>query len=63
MKLLKNCQKYVALKKSNTTYWHPILGWFEQPESQHLSQETMKIVKDQLSSFWTGNILTSLMCE
>ncbi|XP_058789046.1 ubiquitin-protein ligase E3B isoform X2 [Phymastichus coffea] len=61
-KLLKFCQQYVVAKKSNTTYWHPILGWFKQPEDQSL-QVTMDILKIQLSYLWTGKILTFLICD
>ena len=26
-KLLESCRKYVQLKKSNLTHWHPVLGY------------------------------------
>ncbi|KAJ8679148.1 hypothetical protein QAD02_014935 [Eretmocerus hayati] len=60
--LLNSIQQYVVAKKSNTTYWHPILSWLEQPEDYTL-QDTVPIVKSQLSHLWTGDIVIKLICE
>jgi hypothetical protein len=60
--LLQSCQKYVVAKKSNTTYWHPILGWFQQPED-NVFQDVIPKVKLQLSYLWTGNIIIQLICK
>ncbi|XP_011503913.1 PREDICTED: ubiquitin-protein ligase E3B-like [Ceratosolen solmsi marchali] len=60
--LLEFCQQSVIKKKCNTTYWHPIIGWLEQPE-EFSFHEVMPKVKKQLSYLWTGKIITHLICE
>ncbi|XP_014225779.1 ubiquitin-protein ligase E3B [Trichogramma pretiosum] len=58
--MLTMCQKYVVTKTSHTTYWHPILGWFEQAEEPYM-QDTIPLIKVQLSRLWTGKIVTKLL--
>ncbi|XP_070571587.1 ubiquitin-protein ligase E3B-like [Ptychodera flava] len=49
--LLSKCQSYVALKKSNNTHWHPVLGWFSQL-TDHGLHEAMPFVVRQLQLLW-----------
>ncbi|XP_030847957.1 ubiquitin-protein ligase E3B [Strongylocentrotus purpuratus] len=54
--LLNHCQAFVGKKKSNTTSWHPVLGWFSQPFDNRL-QEAMGFVQQQLQHLWGQTIL------
>ncbi|OXU30160.1 hypothetical protein TSAR_012715, partial [Trichomalopsis sarcophagae] len=57
--LLEFCQQYVVKKQSNTTHWHPILGWFEQPQDCSL-QLALPLIKIQISFLWTGEIIDKI---
>ncbi|XP_031779888.1 ubiquitin-protein ligase E3B isoform X3 [Nasonia vitripennis] len=57
--LLEFCQQYVVQKQSNTTHWHPILGWFEQPQDCSL-QLALPLIKIQISFLWTGEIIDKI---
>lgn len=61
-KLLEFCQQYAATKEGHTSYWHPILGWFDQPEDYSI-REAIPIIKTQLSYLWIGNIIVELMSK
>ncbi|XP_033112137.1 ubiquitin-protein ligase E3B-like [Anneissia japonica] len=57
--LLMHCQNYVGKKKSNTSQWHPVLGWFSQ-SIDHSLHESMEFVLKQLSKLWSRVIVEAL---
>ncbi|CAH0555010.1 unnamed protein product [Brassicogethes aeneus] len=58
--LLESCQNYVVTKQSNTTHWHPVLGWFAQPMDQYL-HASMNLIKEQLSLLWNNDIIQIIL--
>ncbi|XP_072163453.1 ubiquitin-protein ligase E3B-like [Diadema setosum] len=54
--LLNHCLTFVGKKKSNTTSWHPVLGWFSQPFDNRL-QDAMGHVTQQLQLLWGQSVL------
>lgn len=59
IELLGYCQQYVQGKRSNLTYWHPVLGWFAQKTDSSLN-EAMPIVTEQLSELWSMKMIRLL---
>ncbi|XP_033627556.1 ubiquitin-protein ligase E3B-like [Asterias rubens] len=60
--LLTHCQGYVGKKKSHTTQWHPVLGWFSQP-TDHRLHEAMNFVVRQLNLLWGQQILQAVFLD
>ncbi|XP_038059173.1 ubiquitin-protein ligase E3B-like [Patiria miniata] len=60
--LLTHCQGYVGKKKSHTTQWHPVLGWFSQP-TDHRLHEAMVFVVKQLNMLWGQQILQAVFLD
>merc|ERR1719193_43275 len=58
-KLLESCRKYVQLKKSNLTHWHPVLGYFAQRTDSGL-HEALPYVKSQLQLLWSLSMIKTL---
>ncbi|RZF42672.1 hypothetical protein LSTR_LSTR001467 [Laodelphax striatellus] len=58
--LLSSCQNYVAVKQSNMTHWHPVLGWFSQSMDGGL-QDAVPFVKVQLHLLWSQPVVSALL--
>ncbi|XP_030752735.1 ubiquitin-protein ligase E3B isoform X2 [Sitophilus oryzae] len=58
--LLESCQNYVVSKKSTLTHWHPVLGWFAQPQDPAL-HDAIPHIKIQLHLLWNIELMQILL--
>ncbi|XP_063241461.1 ubiquitin-protein ligase E3B isoform X2 [Bacillus rossius redtenbacheri] len=59
-RLLESIQNYVVSKRSKTTFWNPVLGWFAQSVDYSV-YEAMPHVKEQLFLLWSDSMVEGLV--
>ena len=49
--LLDSCGQYVTAKQSNTSHWHPVLGWFSSRLDKYLRESLGTVTIQDLEMF------------